>query len=160
VLTLLFTCLSPDTNSPLNTVFILILSCFRITLCTRSSSISLASSRNWRGSVWPEFIKASIYGFRTLYQSRAIEVPRYTRHSLAQNIRAQYLSNFWVSRAINDCLTTIDNRERLARLCSFSDSMKLSQRYCHTRNSSRVFNWAVCAIRLHSVIHIKIFDPY
>jgi len=36
----------------------------------------------------------SIYGFRTLYQSRAVEVPRYTRHPLAQNVRAQYLSNF------------------------------------------------------------------
>ena len=60
---------------------------------------------------------------------------------LAQNVHAQYLLNFRVSRYTNDdCLTPIDNYGRLARLCSSTDSMKLSQRCSHARNSSRVFN--------------------
>jgi len=94
----LFARLSPVTNSPLNTVFIFILLCLCITFRTRSSTISLTSSRNWQDSMCPEFITAPICGFWTLYQSHVILVLHCIRHPLVQNVHAPRLSNFRVAR--------------------------------------------------------------
>jgi len=101
-------------------VFILILSCFWIILCIYSSTISLVGIGEVR-CVQSLSRHQSIYGFQILYQSRAIKVTRYTRHPCTK--RSHTISFKFLSltiRAINDYLTPIDNRGRLARLYTFS----------------------------------------
>jgi len=85
------TLLLPDTYSPLNTVFNLILLC--IMSHTRSRTISLASSMNWRGSMCLEFIttSVSIIGFWTSYLSHVIGAlylaPTCTKRSRIESLK-------------------------------------------------------------------------
>jgi len=116
----------------------------------RFSIISFAS-KNWWDSMCPEFITAPV----NIQLSNAVSISRHrspalypaltcTEHSRTVSFKSSSLA----IRAINDCL--IDNHGHLARLYSSNDS-KLSQRCSHARNSSRVFNWAACAMRSRSV---------
>jgi len=57
-------------------------------------------------------------------------------------------------RATNDCLTLIDDRGRLIRLCLSSDSMNSSKHCSYARYSSRVFNWVACSCKSRSVYSI------
>jgi len=77
-------------------LFILILACFCSTSRTRLSTISLASSRNWRGSSLLQH--QLVYDFREPYLFCAIWVLCGITHSHARNVRALNLSNFWVAR--------------------------------------------------------------
>ena len=96
-------------------MFILILSCLWITFCTRSSTISLhlqGTDEIW--CVQSLSQHRSIY-FRTPYQSRAIALyPTLTCTERLHTVSFKFSSR--AIRAINDCLTPIDYRGRLATL--------------------------------------------
>ena len=126
-------------------------------LCTSFSIISFAS-KNWWDSSCPEFIAAPV----NIRLSNAVSISRHrspalypmltcTKHSCTVSFKSSSLA----IRAINDCL--IDNHGHLARLYSSNDSMKLSQRCFHARNSSRVqlsglrYEITLC------LIHIKVY---
>jgi len=123
---LLFARLSLATNSLLKTVFIFIESYRCITLCICLSIISLASSRNWRGSICLEFITAPVRirlsnAISMTRQQSPYPTPTYTNLPCTDFFR-------FSSRAImrSDCLLLIDNRGRLIWLCSSNDSISSS----------------------------------
>ena len=104
-------------NSPLNTVLNLILLHLCITSHIRSSTISLASSRNWRDSMCLEFITALV---NTAFERRIYLAPSKFRTVPGTHLHKTithflYESLKLLSRAIwaiNDCLIPIDNRGR------------------------------------------------
>jgi len=142
------------TNSPIKTVFILMLSYLVKTIRTRSSTISLASSKNWRDSICLKFITAPV----SMRLSNAVSISRHFNPALypaptctKRSRTASFKFSSRAIQAINDCFTPIDNRGRLIRLCSSSDSINSSQRCSHAINSSRVFNRTACSVKSRSV---------
>jgi len=153
---LLLARLSPATNSQLNTVFILMLSYLVKTVCTRSSTISLASSRNWRGSICLKFITAPVnMRLSNAVISHHLNLALYPAPTCTKCPRtASFKFSSRAMRATNDYFTPIDNRGRLIRLCSSSDSINSSQQCSHVINSSCIFNRAACSVKSRSVCSI------
>jgi len=134
-------------------MFILILLCFWITFCTLKHYLS---------RIFEELAKFDVFITAVnIWLSNAISISRYRSPAVYSTPictkRSCTVFFKFSSRAINDCLTPIDNRGRLIQLYSFSDSIKLLQRCSHARNSFRVFNWATCTMRSRFVWSILSF---
>jgi len=117
----------------------------------------LASSRNWRSSMCPEFITVLV----SMRLSNAVSISRHLCPALYPTptcTKRPRTASFKLSSraicAINDCLIPIDNRGRLTRLYSFSYSIKSLQRCFHARYSFRVFSRAACSTKSRSVCSI------
>ena len=128
---------------------------------TRSSTISPASSRNWRvsrlqiqqqkieyisvigsvigSSMCPEFITAPINISNAVNFADRSPALYPTSICIKRSRTISFKFSSFAIRAINDCLTSIDNRRRLTWLCFSSDSMmKLSQRCSRKKLFSRI----------------------
>jgi len=124
---------------------------------TIKQNFRLAFSRNWRNSMCLEFITVPV----SIRLSKAVSILRhlslvlYPAPTCMKRPRTEsfkFLSH--AIHATNDCLTLIDDRGRLIRLCLSSDSMNSSQRCSHARYSSRVFSWEICSCKSRSVCSI------
>jgi len=95
-----------------------------ITLCTCSSTISLASSRNRRGSLYLEFHRVRQ---NTVFEWRAVSITRqrnpYPASTCTNFSQISSLSSRTV-HMINDCLLSIDNCGCLIRLCFCKEKIR------------------------------------
>ena len=157
IIMLLIARLSFVANSPLNAVFIFILSCLSTVSRTRSSTTSPASFKNRHGSMWLEFITAPV----NIRLSNAVSISRHrspypvltcTNRPRTESFKLSSL----VIHVITDCLLPNDNRERLAWLCSSRNSMSSSHRCSHATYSSLVFSWVACSIKSRSMLSLAL----
>ena len=148
VIMLLLARLSFVANSLLNAVFTFTLLCRSTMSRTRSSITSPASFKNrWTGLKFIAICQYTILERFSSYRS-PYPAPTCTSHLRTESFK---FSNLAI-HVITDCLLPIDNRGRLAWLCSSKDSISSSHHCFHATYSSIVFNRVACSIKSRSML--------